>query len=119
MTRAGSLLGQRVLVAGAGPIGVLTAAAARRAGAAEIVVTDILDPPLAVAARCGADRTINVATDPDALAAYEAGKGAFDVMFEAAGGVATLLAGLEGRAPARHHRPDRTGRRGRCPCRRS
>ncbi len=94
VARAGSLLGQRVLVAGAGPIGVLTAAAARRAGAAEIVVTDLLDPPLAVATRCGADRVINVARDPDALAAYEVDKGAFDVMFEAAGGVATLLSGL-------------------------
>jgi len=95
VARAGSLLGRRVLVAGAGPIGVLTAAAARRAGAGEIVVTDILDAPLAVASRCGADRTVNVARDPDALAAYEVDKGAFDVMFEAAGGVATLLAGLK------------------------
>ena len=95
VVRAGSLLGRRVLVAGAGPIGVLTCAAARRAGAAEIVVTDILDPPLALAARCGADRTINVASDPEALAADESDKGAFDVMFEAAGGTATLLAGLK------------------------
>jgi L-idonate 5-dehydrogenase len=94
VARAGSLLGERVLVAGAGPIGVLTAMAARRAGAAEIVVTDILDAPLAIARRCGADRTINVATEKTALSEYEADKGQFDVMFEAAGAAATLLAGL-------------------------
>ncbi len=94
VTRAGSLLGKRVLVTGAGPIGVLTAAAARRAGAAEIVVTDIVDAPLAIASAVAADRTINVQTEPDALAAYEPEKGFFDVMFEAAGSASTLLAGL-------------------------
>lgn len=94
VARAGSLLGSRVLVAGAGPIGMLTALAARRAGAAEIVVTDIRDAPLAMARRCGADRTVNVASEPEGLAAYEADKGVFDVMFEAAGSAATLLAGL-------------------------
>lgn len=93
--RAGSLLGARVLVAGAGPIGVLTIAAARLAGAAEIVATDILDPPLAIAGTMGADRTINVASEPDALSPYKAHKGSFDVMFEAAGGASTVLAGLE------------------------
>ena len=95
VNRAGSLLGKRVLVTGAGPIGTLTAAAARRAGAAEIVVTDIVDEPLAVARRVGADRTVNVAAKPDALADDERGKGRFDVMFEAAGSASTLLAGLK------------------------
>lgn len=47
-----------------------------------------------MAARCGADRTVNVARNEEALAAYAADKGAFDVMFEAAGSAATLLAGL-------------------------
>lgn len=92
--RAGSLLGQRVLVTGAGPIGVLIVAAARRAGAAEIVVTDIVDPPLAIARAVGADRAINVAAEPDALSAYAPHKGAFDVMFEAAGSASPLLAAL-------------------------
>lgn len=93
--QAGSLLGRRVLVTGAGPIGVLTAAAARRAGAAEIVVTDVLDAPLAIARDVGADRTVNVQTDPDALSAYAPDKGLFDVMFEAAGSPTTLLTGLQ------------------------
>lgn len=92
--RAGPLLGARVLVTGAGPIGILTAAAARRAGAAEVVVTDVQDQPLAVARAVGVDRVINVAAEPDALSDYEGDKGSFDVMFEAAGVAATLLAGL-------------------------
>lgn len=95
VTRAGPLLGRRVLVTGAGPIGLLTAAAARLAGAAEIVVTDIVDAPLAIARVMGADRTVNVAADPNALSAYETEKGVFDVMFEAAGVGLTLVAGLK------------------------
>ncbi len=95
VTRAGSLLGKRVLVAGAGPIGSLTVAAARAAGASEIVVTDLHDAALASARAVGADRAINMAKTPEALADFEADKGAFDVMFEAAGSEATLLAGLK------------------------
>src|ERR1700692_4050042 len=61
-TRAGSLLGRRVLVTGAGPIGILSVAAVRLAGAAEIVITDLFDEPLAVAQRMGATRVVNVKT---------------------------------------------------------
>ncbi len=95
VARAGSLLGCRVLVAGAGPIGTLTVAAARLAGAAEIVATDILDGPLGLAKTMGADRVINVARDPNALAPFERDKGYFDIMFEAAGSAAPLLTGLK------------------------
>jgi L-idonate 5-dehydrogenase len=42
-TRAGGMLGKRVLVTGCGPIGVLAILSARRAGAAEIVATDLSD----------------------------------------------------------------------------
>jgi L-idonate 5-dehydrogenase len=41
--RAGDMLGKRVLVTGCGPIGMLSILAARRAGAAEIVATDLSD----------------------------------------------------------------------------
>jgi L-idonate 5-dehydrogenase len=92
--RAGPLLGKRVLVTGCGPIGVLAVLAARRAGAAEIVATDIEDQPLAQATTAGADATINVAGSPDALAAYGADKGYFDVLYEASGAQAALVAGL-------------------------
>ncbi|MEM7525291.1 MAG: L-idonate 5-dehydrogenase [Pseudomonadota bacterium] len=90
--RAGEMLGKRVLVTGCGPIGALTILAARRAGAAEIVVTDIAANALSHGLAAGADRAINMAETPEALAAYAADKGYFDVMFECTG-VAVALAG--------------------------
>jgi L-idonate 5-dehydrogenase len=93
VNRAGPLLGKRVLVTGAGPIGALTVIAARRAGALEIVATDVADAPLAAARKVGADATMNV-SQKDALARYEADKGYFDVMFEASGNAKALAAGL-------------------------
>lgn len=97
--RAGSLLGKRVLVTGCGPIGSLAIIAARAHGAREIVATDVADGVLALAAKIGADRTINVAERPEDLAAYGADKGTFDVMFEASGNERAVRAGLEALAP--------------------
>ncbi len=91
-TRAGSLFGKRVLVTGCGPIGVLSILSARRAGAAEIVATDLSDFTLSLAAKVGADRVINTAKEPDALSAYAGDKGTFDVLYECTG-VAAALAG--------------------------
>jgi len=85
VTRAGSLIGKRVLVTGTGTIGCLTILAARHAGAAEVVVTDISGAALATARKVGASRTLNVATDPQALADFSADKGYFDVAFECSG----------------------------------
>lgn len=92
--QAGKLLGARVLVTGSGPIGVLCAAVARLGGAREVVVTDLHPQPLAVARAMGADRTHALAEDPDALAPYAAGKGYFDVAFEASGSGAALVGAL-------------------------
>lgn len=83
--RAGSLMGKRVLVTGCGPIGALTILAARFAGAAEVVVTDIAQFSLAKALELGATRAINTAEQPDALEPERADKGQFDVVFEASG----------------------------------
>ncbi len=93
VNRAGPLLGKRVLITGAGPIGALTVIAARRAGALEIVATDIADAPLAAAKRVGADATINV-SEKDALARHEADKGYLDVVFEASGNEKALAGAL-------------------------
>jgi L-idonate 5-dehydrogenase len=92
VNRAGPLLGKRVLVTGAGPIGALTVIAARRAGALEIVATDVAEAPLAAARKVGADATINV-SEKDALSRYSADKGYFDVMFEASGNAKALTGG--------------------------
>lgn len=86
--QAGSLLGKDVLVTGAGPIGVLTVAAAHHAGARSIAATDVLDAPLAIAAAVGADRVVNVAKEETAL-----GNDMFDIMFEAAGSAQTVARG--------------------------
>jgi len=93
--RAGPLLGKRVLITGAGPIGALCAIAARRAGAAEIVITDIADGALGFAARIGTDRALNMAAEPDALAAYARDKGYFDALFEASGAAAALRGAID------------------------
>jgi L-idonate 5-dehydrogenase len=92
--QAGPLLGTRVLITGTGPIGALLIMVARQAGAREIVATDLLDPPLALAANIGADRTINTRTDPTGLDTYAADKGTFDVVFEAAGAAPALAAAI-------------------------
>ncbi|MCL4158895.1 UNVERIFIED_CONTAM: hypothetical protein GTU68_043001 [Idotea baltica] len=97
--RAGEMLGKKVLITGSGPIGTLSILAARAAGAAEIVVTDLSDQALAYAKKVGADRTINVMTAPDALAAYEPDKGYFDVLFECSGAAPALAAGMAAMRP--------------------
>ncbi|MDP9992893.1 L-idonate 5-dehydrogenase [Variovorax boronicumulans] len=95
VSRAGSLLGKRVLVSGCGPIGVLAIAAARVHGAAEIVATDVVDEPLAIARAIGADGTVNVAQDKTWVSRYAADKGTFDVMLECSGNERALRDGLE------------------------
>lgn len=65
--RAGDLHGKAVLVTGAGPIGLLALLAIRYAGAARVVVTDIVDEPLAVAKAAGATDVVNVAREHDPL----------------------------------------------------
>lgn len=92
--RAGPLVGKRVLVTGSGPIGVLAALAARRAGASFICMTDLTDEPLALARRIVADETINVAARADGLQRFEADKGYFDVTFEASGNARAFVNAL-------------------------
>lgn len=79
---SGGVEGRTVLVTGAGPIGALTVAALRQAGAEHIVVTDLHDETLAVAAAMGAHETVNVRTNPEGLDGYAAEKGSIDLAFE-------------------------------------
>jgi len=99
VSRAGSLLGKRVLVSGCGPIGALAVAAAKVQGAADVTATDVVDEPLAVARALGADTTINVAQDADWVQRYSADKGSFDVMIECSGNERALRSGLETMRP--------------------
>ncbi len=99
MRRAGALLGKRVLVTGCGPIGALTIIAARRAGALEIVATDVTDSACAMAIEVGANRAVNVAREPQALAEFSKDKGDFDVMFEASGNQRALVGAFDALRP--------------------
>ncbi len=99
VAQAGPLEGRRVLVTGCGPIGILTILAARHAGAAEIVATDIAAHPLEVARRVGATRAVDTAAEPDALAAYGADKGSVDVLFECSGNERALVGALDAMRP--------------------
>lgn len=93
LERSGPLAGRRVLITGCGPIGALVLLAARAAGAAEIVVTDIMQVALERALAMGADRVID-ASDPGWTEPFAQGKGTFDLMFEATGVGAALNDGL-------------------------
>jgi L-idonate 5-dehydrogenase len=93
--RAGPLVGRKVLVTGSGPIGAMAVIAARRAGAAHIVATDVVAQPLRKALAVGADEAINVADDPQALARFAGEKGQFDVLFEASGNERALRSAFE------------------------
>lgn len=88
--------GDTVLVAGAGPIGLLVAATARAAGATDVLITDIVPTKLDFARQRGVDRAINVAeTDlTAAVDAYTDGIGA-DIVVECSGAEPSIKATLD------------------------
>lgn len=69
--RAGVSLGKKVLICGAGPIGLVNLLTARAMGAAEVVVTDVVDNRLEVAKSMGATHTYKVGRSktPEEMAA--------------------------------------------------
>ncbi len=75
---AGGVTGQKVLVSGSGPIGLLVAAACVAQNAKSVTSTDVLDGPLTRATAVGADETLNVSQTPIPALAY-------DVVFECSG----------------------------------
>jgi threonine 3-dehydrogenase len=80
------LLGEDVLITGAGPIGVMAAAVCRHAGARHVVITDVLDSRLALAATLGATRTVNVGREQLGDVQRELGMSeGFDVGLEMSG----------------------------------
>lgn len=54
------VLGEDVLITGAGPIGIMAVAVARHAGARHVVVTDVNEYRLNLALKMGASRAVNV-----------------------------------------------------------
>lgn len=57
------LVGEDVLITGAGPIGCMAIAVAKAAGARKVVITDINDGRLELARRLGPTRAVNVAKE--------------------------------------------------------
>ena len=92
-SRAGPVEGRRGLVIGAGPIGLITMLAARRAGMSEIAVADVAPAPLAFAQRLGADEIIDVSGGEGALADVVQTR-PFDVAFEVSGTPAGLASAI-------------------------
>lgn len=93
--RAGDIMGKKVLITGAGPIGQLLLLAAKRAGAGQITVTDLLDSSLAKARAIGADGTVNVGSSPDGLAEASKAIDGFDVAFEVSGAAPALNSAID------------------------
>lgn len=80
------LLGEDVLITGAGPIGAMAAAVCRHAGARHVVVTDVIDARLARAEALGATRTVNVSRERVADVQQSLGMNeGFDVGLEMSG----------------------------------
>ena len=83
---AQDLVGEDVLITGAGPIGAMAAAVAKHVGARHVVVTDINDYRLKLADDLGATRTVNVTKEKIEDVMAELGmKEGFDVGLEMSG----------------------------------
>ncbi len=92
------VLGEDVLVVGAGPIGIMAAAVCRHAGARHVVVSDLNDQRLDLARRMGATATINPGKQSIESVQAELGMTeGFDVGLEMSGsqpGLASLIASM-------------------------
>jgi len=80
------LVGEDVLITGAGPIGIMAAAVAKHVGARHVVITDINEYRLDLARKMGATRAVNVASENlnDVMAELGMSEG-FDVGLEMSG----------------------------------
>ena len=85
------MVGEDVVITGAGPIGVMAAAIARHAGARYVVVSDTSDYRLRLAKHAGADLTVNVTRQGLADAQRQLGmKEGFDIGLEMSGAGAAV-----------------------------
>lgn len=80
------LLGEDVLITGAGPIGVMAVAIAKHAGARHVVITDVNEYRLDLARKMGADVALNVSKGDLGAVTDQLGlKEGFDVGLEMSG----------------------------------
>ncbi|MBT8144333.1 MAG: L-threonine 3-dehydrogenase [Gammaproteobacteria bacterium] len=92
------LVGEDILITGAGPIGIMAVAICRHVGARHVVITDVNDYRLDLAAKMGATRTVNVTNNDVESVMRELGmREGFDVGLEMSGNPSafrTMLATL-------------------------
>ncbi|MEQ5138488.1 L-threonine 3-dehydrogenase [Providencia alcalifaciens] len=85
------LVGEDVLVSGAGPIGIMAAAVCRHVGARHVVITDVNDYRLELAKKMGVSRAVNVSRENLKDVMNELGmKEGFDVALEVSGAPAAF-----------------------------
>ncbi len=85
------MVGEDVLITGAGPIGLMAAAVARHIGARFVVITDVNEERLELAGRMGVDVAINVASERVADAQTRLGMTeGFDIGLEMSGHATAL-----------------------------
>lgn len=81
-----NMIGEDVLITGAGPIGCMAAAISRHVGARHVVITDMNEYRLDLAKKLGATRTVNIAKESLDDVEHELGmKEGFDVGLEMSG----------------------------------
>jgi len=92
--------GDLAVVSGAGPIGMVTALAALAGGCSRVVITDVQQPKLDLAATLGPIVPVNVATENllDVIGALTDGWGA-DIVFEASGNERAAAGAIEPLCP--------------------
>lgn len=90
------LVGEDVLVSGAGPIGIMAAAVCRHVGARHVVITDVNDYRLDLAKKMGVTRAVNVGRENLKDVMQELGmQEGFDVALEVSGAPAAFHTMLE------------------------
>ncbi|QXX81939.1 L-threonine 3-dehydrogenase [Providencia sp. R33] len=90
------LVGEDVLVSGAGPIGIMAAAVCRHVGARHVVITDVNDYRLDLAKKMGVSRAVNVSRENLKDVMNELGmKEGFDVALEVSGAPAAFQTMLD------------------------
>lgn len=86
-----NVLGEDVLITGAGPIGIMAAAIARHSGARYVVITDMNPYRLNLARKMGVTKAVNIKEEKLQDVMNELGmKEGFDVGFEMSGNVVAL-----------------------------
>ena len=86
-----NLVGEDVIITGAGPVGILAVAICKYAGARRVITTDMNDYRLGLAKKLGADATVNIMRDDLQEVMKEQGlTEGFDVGLEMSGSGAAL-----------------------------